>query len=73
MGAARDFIEELREEVSRVDDDAIWDFDDIAEYLKVSRETVKKKASTVKSFPRPLHYMRGRYRAGDIREWALRT
>lgn len=71
--SAANFIDELRHELARGSDDAIWDYDDVANYLKVKRETVKKMKVNDPSFPKAVHYARGRFRAGEIKEWALRS
>ena len=67
-----EFFEGVAAVIRKQDENAIWDLDDIAEYLKLQPDTVRKKAKQ-NGFPRPCRFQKNRWPASRIREWANRV
>lgn len=58
-------------------DDALWDVEDVAKYLRVSRSTIEKEYINTRTFPKAIMLPRTRggksrkkWYAGQIKSWA---
>jgi len=55
-------------------DDGLWDAQDIADYLRMSKSTVQGSVITKKTFPRAIQLETGgrRWKTGEVKAWATR-
>ncbi|WP_241086826.1 helix-turn-helix transcriptional regulator [Candidatus Vondammii sp. HM_W22] len=74
---AQEILEELRYQGRN--NDALWDADDIARYMKLSKSTVQSRIICKQNFPRALRMptsetgMGGRrWLAKEVKQWVMR-
>ncbi len=67
-------VEKLVERLMRYADDALWNYDDIAEYTHLGRQTVQKKIVTETGFPRAIRLPSGgrRWIAKEVKDYLKR-
>ena len=67
-----EFYSELVQKIRSMDDDAIWDIDDVADHLKIKPSTARKKMRAPGG-PKPCKFNKDRWPAKRVREWANRV
>ena len=67
-----EFYADLLQKIRSMDDDAIWNIDDVAEHLKLEVSTARKKMRA-SGAPKPCRFNKDRWPAKRVREWASRV
>lgn len=67
-----DFYDSLVEKMRKQDDSAIWDINDVADFLRIQPSTARKKMREPGA-PKHCKFNKDRWPASRVREWANRV
>ena len=67
-------IRALAASIPRALDNDLWDADDLAQYMRLSKKTVQTHIISVQGFPNPVILATGgkRWLAAEVKQWVLR-